>query len=230
MPWNKGLTKENNSSVLKISLTMRRKKLDNFRQWREKMKLSGRLPATYPPFIHSEILAEYMGFTLGDGHISKFPRTERILLSLNSNNQGLVDRYARFTEKIFNKKPAVSKVPDVNNIRISLYQKHISKRLGIPSGNKGYINIKIPKWISGNKSYLISFLKGLFEAEASLSIHKPTCTYNFQFTNKNESLLNTVEWDLKKLGYHPERRKYSVRLRKKLEVEKFRKTIRFREY
>lgn len=69
----------------------------------------------------------------------------------------------------------------------------------------------------------------MFEAEGSLSIHLPTCTYNFQFKNSNQSLLKTVADSLIYLGYHPEIRENAVRLRKKIEVELFKSQIRFRE-
>ncbi|MDP3052502.1 MAG: LAGLIDADG family homing endonuclease [bacterium] len=194
------------------------------------MRRIGKIPQNYPPLSLSGNLAEYIGVVLGDGNISKFPRTERIIISANSNNLGFVNRYTKLTKQIFNKKPTVSKVYNKNNIRIGLYQKEISKRLGIPSGDRGRLNIKTPNWILKNQSYLIRYLRGLFEAEGSLSVHKPTCTYNFQFSNKNQSLLKNVENGLKLLGYNPEIRKTSTRLRKKLEVEKFRKLIKFRVY
>lgn len=230
MSWNKGFTKENHSSVMKISQTMRRKKIDNFSKWRNKMRKIGKIPYDYPTFLPSPHLAEYIGVVLGDGNISKFPRTERIIISSNSDNTGFIKHYAKLTKIIFNKKPTINLVNNENCIRISLYQKEISKRLNIPAGNRNNLNIKLPSWIYKNKKNLIKLLKGLFEAEGSLSIHLQTYTYNFQFSNKNKSLLKVVENGLKILGYHPEIRKTSIRLRKKIEVEKFKKMIKFRVY
>lgn len=230
MSWSKGYTKETHPSVMKISRTMKARGIDNFKNWRIKMKKIGKIPSSYPPFRPSENLAEYIGVVLGDGNISKFPRSERIIIAANSNNHGFIKRYADFTQIIFNKKPTVSKVKSKNCVRISLYQKEISRRLRIPTGNRGPKKIKIPKWIWENDLYVISLLRGLFEAEGSLSIHLPTCTYNFQFCNKNASLLKITEKGLRMLGYHPEIRKAGVRLRRKAEVESFKKLIRFREY
>lgn len=167
---------------------------------------------------------------MGDGNIGRFPRCERIIISCNSNNKGFVERYAQLTKKLFQKNPTVSKVKDKNNIRISLYEKNISRRLSIPLGNRNNIAYQTPKWITKNKQNLIHFLRGLFEAEGSLSIHLPTYTCNFQFCNTNKSLLQSVSSGLQFLGFHPEVRKYHVRLRKKVEVEKFRKMIKFRMY
>lgn len=228
--WSKGFTKETHPSVMKISQTLISKKIDNFREWRNRMKNLGLIPKNYPSFRKSGDLAEYIGVILGDGNIGKFPRTERLVIVGNANNRGFIERYAKLTEKFFNKKPFVGKCQNTNAVRISLYQKKISKRLNIPCGNKKKINWQMPKWIQNNKNYLIRLLKGLFEAEGSLSIHIPTCTYNFQFRNNNKSLLTIMENGLKLLGYHPEIRINSVRLRKKQEVENFRKLINFRLY
>lgn len=230
MPWNKGLTKEIDSRVLKISRTMRNKNIDNFRNWRDKMKELGKIPCRYPYFPKSGDLAEYIGVILGDGNIGKFPRTERILIVGNANNDGFIRRYTKLTELLFNKKPTVSHDKNANAVRISLYQKKIAVRLGIPIGSRKRLNLAIASWIWENKKYLVRFLRGLFEAEGSLSIHIPTGTYNFQFKNQNKSLLKIVSKGLRLLNYHPEIRSNSIRLRKKIEVENFRKLINFRVY
>lgn len=213
---------------MKISSTMKSRGIDNFKNWREKMRSIGKIPDVNIIFPPSKNLAEYIGVVLGDGNISVFPRTERLIIVSNANNQYFIKRYSFLTEKLFNRKPTVSKLKGVNAIRISIYQKKISYRLKIPTGNRNGMHIIIPEWIWKENDYIISLLKGLFEAEGSLSIHLPTCTYNFQFKNKNRYLLNTVEKGLKALGYNPEIRRNAIRLRKKKEVETFKQLIDFR--
>ncbi len=229
VPWNKGHTKETHPSVMKTSQTMRRRGIDNFMAWRQNMVKEGIIRAHYPTLLHSETVAELIGVILGDGNISKFPRCERLILSSNSCNKQFIERYSRLIKIVFEKPPHLEKVKDQNCIRLSIYQKKISQRLRIPTGDRRHLNIFLPKWIQKNKKFLISCLKGLFEAEGSLSIHQPTCTYNFQFANRNINLLNFVEESLRKLGFHPERRLNSVRLRKKVEVLSFEKIIQFRK-
>lgn len=229
-PWNRGYTKYTHPSVSKTSRTFKRKNIDNFAAWRRVAEKKGWIRAKWPPLKRNGDFAELFGVVLGDGHIHKFPRTEEILISANSNNPGFVKRYSRLAGAVFGKRPSTSKVSNANNIRIRLYQKMISKRIGIPAGDRSRLNIKIPAWIWRDEQHLVRLLRGLFEAEGSLSIHKPTYTYNFQFSNKNQSLLKNVAKGLKLLGYHPEIRLTSIRLRKKAEVEKFRKLIRFRNY
>ncbi len=138
VPWCKGYTKKTHPSVLKISNTFKTKKIDNFAKWREKMKRLGKWPSEkdYAPIKKSGDLAELTGAILGDGNIQSFPRTERLIISSNSNDEKFIERYARLLCKIFKKKAVLMKSKDVNCVRISIYQKHISKRLDIPVGSK----------------------------------------------------------------------------------------------
>src|SRR3989338_2657278 len=124
--WSKGFTKENHTSIRKISETMKRKKIDNFKAWRDRMRKSGKIKSEYPELIKNGDLAELIGVVLGDGHIGTFPRSECLRITANSNNQGFVRRYARMIEKVFDKRPSVAKVRDSNAATITIYQKHIS--------------------------------------------------------------------------------------------------------
>ncbi len=101
--WSKGLTKENHPSIRKISETMKKKKIDNFAAWRRESIQSGRIIVTFPPLDRNGDLAELIGVLLGDGHLQKFPRTERLLIFSNSNNPGFIKRYTVLVERIFNK-------------------------------------------------------------------------------------------------------------------------------
>ncbi len=203
---------------------MKARKIDNFKQWRKNH------PVLYTKISRNGDLAEYIGVVLGDGNIEKFPRTERITIIGDTRKMGFVVRYAILTEKLFCKRPTVAKLKDSNGVRISLYQKFMARRLGIPTGNRKNFPYKLPSWIARNENYLLRFLRGLFEAEGSLSIHVPTCTYNFAFSNLNQHLLLIVRDALRKLEFHPEVRHNAIRIRKKAEVERLRDMLHFREY
>jgi len=148
--------------VRKISETMKARKLDNFRVWRIRHAVK------YEDISPGPDLAELIGAVLGDGHIEKFPRTERLTIT----------------------------------------------------GDRKDLSYQLPKWISINEEYITRFLRGLFEAEGSLSIHLPTSTYNFAFTNFNQHLLRIVEKALRELEFHPEVRHNAIRIRRKAEVAK----------
>lgn len=229
-PWCKGKNKYTDLSVKKISDTFKRKKIDNFSNWRINARKIGLIPSSYPSLKKDLNFAFLFGLVSGDGHIDKFPRTEKITIALGIDKPELIDFTASIVEEVFSKKPAVKKTSYSNMVRVSFYQKYISKRLKVPSGNRGKIRIKIPSWIRTNRKYLLACLRGLYEAEGSLSIHLPTYTYNFAFSNKNTSLLKFVSKSLIDLGFHPEVRSYAIRLRKKEEVKYFENLIKFRKY
>jgi len=227
--WSKGYTKETHDSILKISRTFKKKKIDNFSEWRKKMRNSGRWD--YSEFTKNGDLAEFIGVVLGDGHIHKFQRTESLAIFSNANNPGFIQRYADLLERIFKKRPCVAPSDKKGGcVRIRIYQKNISKRLGIPTGARKDAKIKIPQWILKNKAYLIRCLRGLYEAEGSFSVHKPTSTYKFFFSNKNETLLYFVYQALKDLGFYSNRSGYKVQISRKEEVYKCKKLIQFRQY
>ena len=230
-PWSKGYTKETHLSVLKISETFKKKKIDNFREWRNRMKKLGKIRSKYPMFKKNGDLAELIGVVLGDGHIESFPRTESLTIAGNSNNIGFINRYAKLVTKLFHKSSYVAKVNKAMSCtRIRIYQKYIGERLGIPAGNRSKIKISIPRWILKNKHFLLRYLRGLYEAEGSFSIHKPTYTYKFLFSNKNKSLLENVYRGLKILEFHPHKSKYKIQISRKREVYKIKNLLKFRQY
>lgn len=228
--WNKGLTSETSVSVKKISETMRRRKIDNFFQWREEMKRNGLIKREYLSLQKNGNLAELIGVILGDGNIYKFPRTECLRIVSNTSHKGFVDRYAKIVERIFFKKPHVAERSDSNATNITIYEKNISKRLGIPTGSKKDLLIVVPKWILNNQKYIQRYLRGLYESDGSHSVHKATYTYKFIFSNHNQSLLDTVFRLLKKLGFHPHMTKNAVQISRKAEVQKAVDLLQFRNY
>jgi hypothetical protein len=228
--WNKGYTKETHPSVAKISRTMRRKKLDNFSEWRDEMRREGKIPSLYPPLAKNGDLAELIGVILGDGYLGKFPRTEVLRIISNSNNKGFIERYERIVESVFGKKPSVIKRSTSNAVNITLYQRKLSSRLEIPLGAKGARKFAVPIWIIKNRNYIKRYLRGLYEAEGSFSTHPPTYTYKFSFSNLNPSLLKNVYELLVLLGFHPHCTKKDVQISKKVEVYKAVEVIEFRYY
>jgi hypothetical protein len=230
-PWSKGYTKETHPSVLKISQTMKEKKIDNFAKWREGMKTLGKIRSDYPPLRQNGDLAELIGVILGDGHIGKFPRTESLTIASNANNLGFIKRYANLLSKLFNTKASRSYSGKFTNcVRIRIYQKKISERLNIPAGSRKKQNIKIPLWILQNKKYLVRYLRGLYEAEGSFCTHRPTYTYKLLFSNRNKSLLKNVFRALKILGFHPHKSPDKIQVSRKEEVYQLKNLIKYRQY
>lgn len=229
-PWNKGKNKDNDISVKKISVTLKTKKIDNFKTWRENAKKLGIIPNPEKLFNQNEDLAFLTGLILGDGHLAKASRTEVLRITLGTDKPDLWKYAAKIVSRVFNKKPNIRKRKHSEAMDITIYQNNLAKRLFIPLGPKRKYRLKLPPWIWGNKSFLISAVKGLFEAEGSFSIHLKTCTYNFAFCNFNTSLLLEVKKALILFGYHPEERKTAIRLRKRDEALSFEQLIKFRKF
>jgi len=100
----------------------------------------------------------------------------------------------------------------------------------VPFSPRANLKIQIPSWIISNKKYIVRYLRGLYEAEGSYSVHKPTYTYKVRFSNSNISMLENVSKLVTKIGFHPHRSKKMIQLSKKNEVLKFLKLIQFRKY
>lgn len=209
---------------------MRRKRIDNFKIWRDRQKAEGKIKSSYNHFEKNAHLAELIGVVLGDGHIGKFPRCDCLRIIGNSGNQGFVKRYADLVKAIFGKQPTILKVKNANANSITIYEKHISKRLGIPSGSRAHFNYKLPSWIKNNRKNTLGFLRGLYEAEGCVCHHEQTYTHKIIFANRNKSLLEIVMRLVSGLGFAPHYSAYKVQISRKRDVQKFTDLIRFRSY
>ena len=228
--WSKGETKETHESVKKISNTMRERGVDNFKEWREQAKKSGRIPSEYPELGHSGDLAELIGVVLGDGHIYAHDRCDGLRIVGNANNPQFAERYASIIQRLFNKRPSIIERSREHALNITLYQKHIANRLGIPTGSKLDYEFKLPQWIEDSSEYSIRFLRGLYEAEGSVSHHVGTYTHKLIFSNKNQSITDVVLRLLSRLGFHPHYSPYQVQISRREEVQNLQDLLQFRDY
>lgn len=214
----------------KISQTMRARHLDNFKQWRDKMKGLGKIKSTYPVLKKDGDLAELIGTVLGDGHIYEHPRCDSLRITGDAKKMDFVNRSSFLIEVIFNKKPTVSKVRRSNAMTVTIYERNISKRLGIPHGSRKNLNYVLPKWISRSRPNTIRFLRGLYEAEGSLCYHPPTSTHKLFFANKNQYLLKLVAILIESLGFKQNTYINKVQVSRKAEVQELKNLIQFRSY
>lgn len=214
----------------KIAMAMRRAGLDNFAAWREDARREGKFGTPDRALPFSGNLAEFIGVVLGDGNISAFPRTERLIIACDSQKPDFIARYARITAELFSKKPTVSRMKGMQCVRISIYQRGIAARLGLPTGSRATLQYRVPAWIAKSEAMLIRFLRGLYEAEGSISYHPATYTHKLLFSNRNRHLLDAVYRGLVKLRFHPHRSPDKIQLSRKDEVRRCLKLLRFRKY
>lgn len=228
--WNKGLTKDTHPALRKTSETMRRKRIDNFKDWRDRMKRKGLIKSSYPPLTKNGDLAELIGIVLGDGHLHKHDRCDSLRIVGDAKKMGFVIRSAQLVYLVFKKEPKVMKRSSSNGVNITLYEKNISKRLSLPTGARAGYEFLLPSWIEKSRSNTIRFLRGLYEAEGTLCHSPATYTHKFIFTNMNLRLLELVARLVRGLGFTVSVSANKVQVSRKDEVQKLSNLIQFRHY
>ena len=220
----------NHPSLKKTSETMRRKRLDNFGNWREEMKQKGHIKSSYPPLIENGDLAELIGIVLGDGHIHKHDRCDSLRIVGDAKKMGFVTRSAQLVSSVFGKKPKIAGRRNSNGINVTLYEKNIAYRLNIPTGSRAQYKFRIPTWIEKDRDNKIRFLRGLYEAEGSISHHSATYTHKFIFSNMNQHLLKLVARLVRELGFTVSISANKTQVSRKDDVQKLSDLIQFRSY
>lgn len=228
MPWGKGQTKQNNISLLRLSNTLKTKKEWNFSKWQKERR--GQQAIQYKELSKDETLAELIGVILGDGNLNKHPRTENLRITCNSNEKGYIKHIIDLITKVFLKIPSMRQRNDENAVSVNLYQCGISKRLGLPCGNKIRNDVGIPRWVFMKKNYILKCLKGLFETDGCFHEDKANYTRSIEFKNNCKRLRKDVYNSLLSFGFRPQFGQNYIRLAKKNEVYKFKEAIDFRNY
>src|SRR3989344_188464 len=228
--WNKGFTKENHPAVRKISETMRKKRIDNFKKWRDEMRRRGLLKSSYPALVRNGDLAELLGIVLGDGHVHRHERCDSLRIVGDAKKMGFVVHSAQLIFLVFGKHPKVAKRSGSNGMNVTVYEKNIAKRLDIPTGSRAKYDYCLPGWIESNKSYTIRFLRGLYEAEGSISHSPATYTHKFIFSNTNPRLRELVARLVRELGFTVSNSANKVQVSRQADVQKLSDLIEFRHY
>ena len=228
MPWKNGETKATNPSLLKLSNTLRIKEKWNFSKWQKERKRQQIIQ--YKELLKCGNLAELIGIILGDGNLYKHSRTENLRVICNSKDTAYIQHAADLITEIFRKTPSVIKRKNENATVVCLYQCKISKRLGLPCGNKIKNNVGVPHWILLNKDYMRRCLKGLFETDGCFHEDIKNYTRCMEFKNNCARLRKDAYNILLKLGFNPQLGTNYVRLARRNEVYRFKELIDFRNY
>lgn len=156
-------------------------------------------------FTKSEILAEFVGILLGDGHISS--RTGQVWIY----NDAKYDReYTEYIKKLLQEITGLpirqreltsSRVLQTFVTSVTLIK--ILKRHGIHVENKVRDQVKIPQWVWRRKEWTRACCRGLFDTDGS--IYKLRFGVQISFTNRSHALLNDYRHALTLLGLHPSR-------------------------
>jgi hypothetical protein len=172
----------------------------------KKHKIIGKSKPFRKPKKSAE-LAEFIGLMLGDGGISRF-QLNVTLHRYNDHEYGIF--VCDLIEKLFSVRPSVidSRKFLANDYRVSRVNmvRYCVKELGLVKGDKIRQKIDIPNWVKGNKKYLVSCIRGLFDTDGSVYWHKYRVRgkdYKYKkisFTSASFPLLNSVHESLLKIG------------------------------
>ena len=168
--------------------------------------------------------AYIVGIAIGDGNLSNpNKRAVRLRVTCDAKYPKLIEHIRGIIEKIlpFNKVSLVKRKESC--VDISCYSNHLEEILGWKVGTKYSQQVNIPNWISKNKKYTITCLRGLFQTDGS--IYKDREYTYVNFTTNILPLAETVAKQVEKLGYKPQLRKvnhanktkYVIRISKDVE-------------
>lgn len=177
-------------------------------------------------------LAEFVGLMLGDGGISKY----QISITLHRND----DReYSIFVCELiyclFCVEPRIIKRKGclANDYRVSRVElvRFCVEKLGLVRGNKVRQNIDIPRWVGERNNFLISCVRGLFDTDGSVIIHKYKVSgreYIYKklcFTSHSQPLRLSFYRALSNLGIKARLAGFDVRVDGQEEVVKYFKIV-----
>lgn len=182
----------------------------------------------YKRLDKNAFLAELIGIILGDGCITKLERTESLRITCNSNDEEYVRYACELIKRVFGKEPNYTRRKTANAIDIRLYQKFISSRLTLPSGNKIRNKIGVPSWVYSKNIYMVNCLKGLFDTDGHFRRDLDNYLHVIELKNHCNQILQNAYGMLRSLGYNPQLGKKYVRLARKREVYDFINSINFR--
>lgn len=158
----------------------------------------------------SNQLSEFVGIMLGDGGISKYQLT----ISLNHKDDKMYGIFvSKMIKKLFNVNPA--KYHDIKNsvndfvVSRSELVKFCVEKLGLKIGNKIKQQIDIPNWIKNKKNFKKFCLRGLFDTDGCLVIHKYKVNgklyiyKKMHFSSASPPLISSIIKSLKEFDFKP---------------------------
>lgn len=187
------------------------------------------IPKIAPILKPSKKLAELFGIILGDGSITN----TQVRISLDR----FADReYAFFVAKLVKLvlKEEPSKFNRESTVELYLSGVELVKsleKMGLKRGNKVVHQIKIPEWIMRNREYARACLRGLFDTDGGLYIHKHgkgKLRWNnlgWCFTNYSLPLMISVKKILEFNGIKPRGNERRIFLYAVPEIRKFMEII-----
>lgn len=166
--------------------------------------------------------AYIIGLAIGDGNLSKFPRTTRLRITCDDKYPNLMDRIEDAIQQLLPaNKVSRSRCPR-NCTNIVCYSNYFNDLFGwsATGGSKMKQNVRVPQRIKNDTEYARYCLRGLFETDGSVYRDRGYLMANF--TTAIEGLSSDVMHMATLIGFKPNiqknhshnKTKYTVRISK----------------
>lgn len=173
---------------------------------------------------YSKELAEFIGIILGDGNIYRY----NLRITIHRDESKYKEHIKSLFSKLFGLEFYEYNYKNSKTLQLYRTSKNLIqllKKLGLKEGNKIKNNIKVPYWISKNRSFAISCIRGLIDTDGYLHYHKRDKQISVGFTNLSESLIQDFMMITSGLGFSFVRSGKDIRLYRKQDVREFLRLI-----
>lgn len=149
----------------------------------------------------TELLAEFVGMILGDGHIDKhsYSRGDRhisshyLCITLSFDESEIIDRAKFLARECLGETFNEEKLNHAEAVNLKVHGKVIVRALeeiGLVAGNKVEKQVGVPEWVMKDTDFQKKCLKGLFDTDGSFYKRSEDGYKIAYFKNKSENLLN----------------------------------------
>src|SRR3989338_2416363 len=176
----------------------------------------------------SNLLAEFIGIVMGDGHVGRY----QVSICTNSITDIEHATYIyKLAKKLFDVPVSLSKKKESNALSITISSREVSRFLqqqGIPEGNKIEKGVTIPPWVSRQRDFSYSLMRGLFDSDGCVFVDthrirgKTYKNLGIAFANQELTLLKFFYANLCAVGLSPTKTsRFRVFLRRRMDIERY---------
>lgn len=150
-------------------------------------------------------LSEIIGIMLGDGNLYLDKKFKfHTIICFNKKETSYLDYVKNLFEEYFY--PYKFRLQELENefflMNVSKCIGGVLELVGIKAGNKVKNKVEVPKWIFGDRKFIISLLRGIFDTDGC--VYRKYDNYvQIQFKFAGYTLLKSVRDALIKLDYNP---------------------------
>ena len=174
----------------------------------------------------SNKFAELIGAIAGDGHLHLYPAELSITCHKDLDREH-VYHLSKIFENLFNQKPKI--LFQRNIIKLRFYSKELVNKLNqeyeLPIGRK-MNRLRIPSKILIKQSYLISFIRGLFDTDGTINRHHKNSGAIVEISSRDPIFLKDINKALISLNLSTSVNYKGVKIYAKSEIDRFFKLIK----